>query len=217
MIRDEEAAQFRNWLVERLLGTRFSAMAIDDSRIDAVANLLGVSPELLLEARTRARLERYERGLPGSRLRHSKPGAGEAHHRLYQYNLFMPEVILKAWEEECTYRDVDGPVLLRSLIHSYLLGSREPEPREIWHWKGRSYPMGSADERAKFRERATIPIGAKRALTVRSIRLGTQPTRIVRALVTEVLDGAHRGIPLVETAMMYDDEERYLGAAGKPA
>jgi hypothetical protein len=214
-VSDEQAEHFRKWLVERLLGTRFSAMAIDDSRIDEVARLLGVSPELLLEARTRSRIERYERGQPSRRLM-SKPGAGEAHHRLYQFTLFMPEVILKAWEEECNYRDVDGPVFLRSLIHSYLLGSREPEPREAWRWKGQRFTMPASD-RDRFREKATIPIGAKRALTVRAIRLGTQSTRIVRALVTEALAGGHRGIPLVETAMMYDDEERYLSGSSKRA
>jgi len=203
------AESFREWLFEKLLGTWYAKCAIADSEIDRVAKKIGVDPELLLEVRAQARIERHERGFPSPHLRHTKPAAGEAHRRLYQYHLPMAEVVRKAWTVECEFRQVTGPVLLRSLIHSYLLGTREPTPLAAWYYQGVRHPSGGP-ERHKHYERSTIPHGAKRALTRRAVAQGTIPMNVVRALVLEVLAGQHRQIRFVETSMMYDDESRYL-------
>src|SRR4029077_8947446 len=175
-------------------------MALPDSKIDEAARQIGVDPEALLEARAEARIERHKRGQPTDR----------GTDRLCRCQVFMPEVIFKAWKEECANRDLQGSALLRSIVHAYLVGRREPVPLKVWKWEGKRYRMGPNGERAPFRERAFIPIGAKRALTRRAELARTIPTAILRALVMELLMGEHRALPIVEHGMMYDDEERYL-------
>lgn len=206
------AGNFREWLFARLKGSRFASCALPDERIDAVAKRLGVDPELLLEVRAEVRIERHERGLPSPKLQYKKRLRADPHDphvRLYQYHLFMPEEVFAAWKEECAFRGLDGPLLLRSMIHEYLLGEREVAPLDHWVWRGKKYMMGGNKHRGKFLERSVIPHGAKRALTLRASLLGTTSAALVRALAVEALMGLHRDVALIEAARMFDDETRY--------
>jgi len=167
---------------------------------------------VLLEARARVRVERHRRGLPGpntprdaSRL---TPYVQSRHRRLYQLHVPMPAEIFAAWKDECAFRGIEGSAILRSVIHSYLLSSHEPEGAvSRWYWKGRLCEMGRNGARPF--ERAVIPRGANRALKRRAHQRGTTVLAIVRALVLEVLDGKHRKLVLIDAPMMFDDEERY--------
>ena len=192
------AESFREWLRDRLRHTPWATIAIADERIEAVAEQLGLAPDLLVEVRAEAKLEKHARGLPPAR-------------RLYQFHLFLPAVIHRAWRDECKFRGIESGTLLRSLISDYLLGSREPMPLRHWMYQGRTYRMGDAQKRAQGLLRATIPQGARRALVYRASVVGAKPTSVARALVLEALQGLHRGIALIEAQSMYDDERRYLG------
>jgi hypothetical protein len=174
---------------------------MSDADVERAAHELGLDAEFLLEVRAETRIRRNKRGF-----------AGQLNEKrmLYQYHLFMPEVVWNDWHRECAFRGVGGPILLRSLIHDYLLGDREPLPAGSWYWKGKRYEMGENKKRWKFLERAAMPHGARRALRARAERLGTMPTAVARALVIEAMSGLHRDVPLVETGMMFDDERRYL-------
>jgi hypothetical protein len=213
MSSPQPIGSFREWLFDRLLGSRFATMAIDDSDIDKTAKRLGVDPELLLEVRAQARVDRRARGLPSPKLRHSKPEPGAAVRRLYQYQISLPAEIEAAWRDECAFREVRGALLLRSLIHDYLSNSREPEFMSFWLLGGKCYIAGK-HKRHLHEEKATIPNGAKRALSRRAVLAGTTPTTIVRSLMLEVLAGQHRHVRLVESSMMFDDERRYLAPSG---
>lgn len=191
---------FRRWLFDRVLGTLWATKSMTDAQIARIAPELGLDPQFLLEVRAEARIRRNKRGFRGQL---------HENRMLYQYHLFMPEVVWRDWQKECEFRGVKGALLLRSLIHDYLLGSREPLAAGAWYWRGKRYKMGEK-ERNRFLERAAMPHGARRALRTRAEWIGTTPTAVARALVIEAMSGLHRDVPLVETGMMFDDERRYL-------
>jgi len=202
------AYSFRRWLADCLLGTRWATVTLPDSKIDAVAHDLGLDPELLLEVRAEAKILRHKIGRTNALTSWDKDTG--LRRRCYQFHLYMPEAIWTAWKEECKFRQVGGALLLRSLVHDYLLGVREVQPLKRWHFRGKLYQMGSNDKRYGFLERSTVPHGAWRALQHRGTALGVTGTAMARALVIEALSGLHHDVPLVETGMMYDDESRYL-------
>lgn len=198
---------FRAWLVEKVLGTKYARMAILDEQIDKVAERVGVQPDVLLEARALARIRDAERGVMGAPRFTSELQA--RHRRLYEYHLPMPKVIHDEWKEECAFRVVESSTLLRSLIHHYLSTSYEPaETVRGWRRDGVRLLVPKAVEHENL-ERATVTQGAKRALHIRAQRRGATSIAVVRALVLETLAGGFRGLPLVETKRMYDDEKRY--------
>ena len=214
MMSTHTVGSFREWLFERLLGSRYASSAIDDSQIDRIAKKLGVDADLLLEVRAQARIDLHARGLPTPKLRHAKPEPGAAVRRLYQYHVFLPAEVHAAWLDECKFREVKGSLLLRSIIHDYLSNSREPELMPFRQWRGKRFII-SKKKRGLHEEKAAIPNGAKRALTQRARAAGTGPTTIARSLILEVLHGQHRHVRLVETGMMFDDESRYFELSGK--
>jgi len=196
---------FREWLAARLLGTKYATVRMSDDRVDVVAKQLGVDVDLLLEVRAQARLALHDRGL--SPARSNAGGTQHGIERLYQFQMWMPPEIHATWMAECALRGAHPPTLLRSLIHDYLMGSREPAPVRHWSWKGRhvsAYTKGSS-----VNEHTVITLGARRALMRRSRARGAQAANVVRALVLEAMAGEHRDIPQLTAAMMYDDETRY--------
>jgi hypothetical protein len=201
---------FRAWLAGRLLGTKYATSPLADDEIDAAAKKLGVDPDLLVEVRAEARIALYEKGLAppisNKPRKPRSPYSTEPQRRLYQYRMWMPRGIAKVWEAECQLRGVRGPALLRSLIHHYLLGAREPAPEPTWRWEGRLY---SFDREKDLEERATLPHGTKRALMRRSKLRNVPASAVVRALMLEAMRGEHRALPPLQAAQMFDDETRY--------
>jgi len=198
---------FRAWIGARLLGTQYATIRVDDSDIDAVAKKLGVDADLLLEVRAQAIIDLHDRGLaqPISNTK-ARLALDQVSQRLYQYQMWFPPEVFEVWRLECGRRGVHPPTFIRSLIHHYLLGTREPSPLQDWSWEGtlyRGYRSG------RVSERAAIPHGAKRALIRRSTLLGTRSTHVVRALILGAMRGDYQSLPLVTSGMMYDDESRY--------
>jgi hypothetical protein len=195
---------FRRWLSNRLLGTEFASMPLADDKIDEVAKRIGVHPDLLVEVRVRAKVLRATDGV--------QDPMGKMHRgtRHVQQVLPMPPVLHEAWREECEFRGVEGPALMRSLIHAYLLGTEEPtQVLRRWVYKGATHKLPDHKNRYKFRERCLIPHGAKRALMRRCHRRGVTMNGIIRTLVLEALAGQHRTVTLIDSRSMYDDEDRY--------
>lgn len=208
-----ETDRFRAWLARRLLGTSYATIRIADSEIDGIAKRLGIDPDLLLEVRAKALLDLHERGLARP-LSNRHEARAQAERALYQLKVWTPRDVRDAWNEECVRRGVQGPTLLRSVIHAYLLGGREPDPAPSWVLRGRLVPD---DRSTKLDERAVISHGAKHALMRRAAVRNTKSMRIVRALMMEVLRGEHMGVPLVSAGMMFEDETRYnLGDSVRP-
>lgn len=196
---------FRAWVGARLLGTKYATVRIDDRDIDAVAKKLGVDADLLLEVRAQAVIDLHDRGLAPSISNSGKRYMEEAAVRLYQYQIWFPAPVFEAWRLECDRRGVHAATLLRSLIHYYLLSTREPAPLQNWVWEGKLYRGGVE----RMAEKAVIPHGAKRALLRRAILRGARAVHIVRALILAAMRGEYQRVPLVTAGMMYDDESRY--------
>ncbi len=177
-------------------------MPIADEEIDAVAKSIGVDPDLLVEVRMRARVLRATRGVQ------DPLGSKRKGTRHMQVMLPMPQIVQKAWREECEWRGVESPALLRSCLHQYLMNDREPQQLiRRWVYQGREQPCSK--KKNEFHEKTLITNGAWRALRRRANRHGCAATAILRALVLEVLDGHHRDVPLIDARTMYDDEDRY--------
>ncbi len=205
---------FREWLIERIMGTSYATATIDDNQVDAIAHEMGVESETLLEARLRMVRERVERG------RAAPEGVKKAGSPHYQFDLWFPQVLHEVWKNECDRRGLQGSALLRSMIHAYLCGSWEPRSMpKHWVWRGIGYEVPIHEWKEKhgsrypYRERALITRGARRALARRAGRQAAQPSTVVRALVLACIDGvwaAPGTIEIVDKTGMYDDEERYF-------
>jgi hypothetical protein len=204
---------FRKWLVERV-STTSHAQSSDDDDVDKMAERMGVHPDVLLEARIMARQRRIDAG------RAVGAGVKRAGSNHYQFELLFPPEVFDAWKQECANRGMTGSVMMRSLIHAYLLGSVEPDAvSKRWEYRGIVHPLPNVHQWAKdhgrrypYRERSLIPQGARRALVHRSSRLGMDPTTVVRSLILLMMNGrwAHPGtIRVIDCANMYDDETRY--------
>ena len=210
-----QAKSFREWLLERLRGTSWAHRAIPDHKLDALAESLGLSTDVLVEARILAKIERREQGLQIPRVHTSRDPS--EFRRFYQYHVPFPVELWKLWKDECEMRELKGSVLLRSVIHDYLSSARDVHPAQWWRFRGCTYKVPAGKARGPYFERATIPHGAKRALMRRAQLLGARPLMVVRALVLEVLSGAHRNVRLIQSSMMYDDENRYFEAYERAA
>lgn len=191
------SVEFREWLLLRLRGTRYAQQALKGS-IDDAAKRLGVQTDLLLEARADVMLDRHREGRQITR-RNAR-----------QIDIFMPPTVYEAWKDECVARGVEGPTLLRSAIHHYLLHTWEP--RDLlphWRYDGKLYRCGR--HASKFpRERADVTTGAWRALQQRARLQGASAAMVMRGLVQDILGGGFRTIPLVPAGNLYDDEKRYV-------
>lgn len=195
------------------MGTAYVHTAIADEEIDEVARRIGVQPEVLLEARVRFRISQATEGK-----RQASFGEAFAPKRHCRFNLWFPPAVFPDWKLCAESHGLEGSALLRAIIHGYLLGSYEPQSVvRYWYWKGKRHlSIQDPKERNKWRERAQIPIGARRALEIRSRYLGASPQAVARALVIETMRGKINRpgtYAIVDAKTMYDDETRYyLGA-----
>jgi hypothetical protein len=198
---------FRNWLLDRLLGTAWPNRVPDDTeKLEAMSLHLGVRTDLLIDLRKA--WEEQQRLI-------SKP-TGKPIIAGHQMDVVMPQEVFNLYKEECSTRHMERVTALRSLVHAYLLGSTEPTALIAqWRWKGRYLkiePMNYYKKHGKawpWRFRVAIPHGAKRALERRADNAGVPPTSIVRGLVLDFLDGRWEGLVLVGYQQLFDDEDRY--------
>lgn len=206
---------FRRWLIERLIATGFASREYSDRDCETVAVEMGIQPDVLVEAR----LDVLESRVKGKR--HALTGPKRAGSMHYQYQLEFPEQLWPIWENEAARRGIKGSVLLRSLIHCYLCGSWEPEVvSKQWRWEGIGYSIPHQRRQRgtlyPWRERALVPLGAKRALTIRAERHRASARSVVRSLALATMSGiwARPGdLVIVDCTAMFDDENLYyLGA-----
>lgn len=199
-------AGFRTWLVSRLARIE-SAMRwtiTDDRQLRRYAKKLGVQPSVLAEARQLA-------GRQASIRR-----------EMYQFEIRMPKEVFDAWRTLCQVRGLTPPSLLRGLIHTYLLGEREPEwlrhrlaPAQHrygtgkqsakWYYRGQLY-----SNTPNCSEKARVTHGVRRALAQRAGVLRLAASDIVRALMLDLLHGKLRRVPVVHYDSLYEDESSYF-------
>jgi hypothetical protein len=129
-------------------------------------------------------------------------------------------VIFDEWKAYAMHRGVDGSVLLRSIVHLYLMGTWEPRHMtEGWVYRGREYSaidpgVHRVDGTTKYPyvERALVTAGAYRALRRRAQALNIAVTGILRGLVVETMEqkfAKSGSMKLIAAREMWDDETRY--------
>jgi hypothetical protein len=185
---------FRTWLIQRLIATRAAEINVPDARIEEYAKQMGVHPDVLFEARALLLIE------------DAKIGRFFRRH-YFQCEVWVPKPIWEVWLEECAFRGIASPVLLRSLLFDYLTHEREPgELLRGWRLGDRSFRVREGDS-VKAKTQCTP--AAWRVLRKRSMRRGASGSALLRALMMEAIQGEHRAIRLIEARMMHDDESRY--------
>lgn len=201
-----EAKRFREWLIGRMTETSLVSVPLSDDDFDAFARVAGVDPDALAEARAVARIN-HSRALNDEEpLR-----VGARTINLYS---FMPEPIHRHLSEIIDARALTPSLFLRSLVHTYLLGSWEPPYcPATWSWRGTEYELPKGSKRHKHHLVTKISFGARNALELRARhRRLRHVSRLVRGLLIDVMEGrfAQPGkLRLVDPAGMPDAASAY--------
>lgn len=198
-----EQTSFRKWLVLRVESTRFATIPMaDDAALERHAEQLGVTPEVLLEARVNRKLKLAANGIPQ---------AGRSRDPNWcRLMLDFAQEPWDAWRAHVENWGVPGPALLRSMLHLYLENTYEPpDVTGRWMWQGRQLPVVRG---GKCREKFQVSRGARLALDLRAAARGCSIMGIMRALVVENMAGkfAPRGLlRIVDVSSMHADVDRY--------
>lgn len=171
--------------------------------LETTAERLGVTTSVLEEARKHYE-KTVERGRLGSRfITESVPVIIKA-----------PRTIHEEWVSRCAQLRLDGSAVLRTLIHRLLLSRETPryafELRWVCH--GAVHEL-KAPKRGTwpYRIRARVSRGAKSALKIRSERLRTTETALVRAQIIEFLERRIARLPHVVTSeQMHSNVNKYF-------
>ncbi len=190
--RDQQT--FRQWLLEQLKLSRWSVASQETPAI--AAKRLGVQEDLLRAAMA-------ERAA-GKKLHTSRQLAEQQ-----KLVMNMPVEVGRDWAEYCKLLHVTGGMMLRSILQHFLV---HPEitpamksPR--WFYRKRYY-VNKIETRV--RAESKISRGAMQALDCRAKELRVRPSRILRGLVIDLLEGRMKQVKLVLAGDMWGDRKRYL-------
>jgi len=198
--------QFRRWLVDRL---KESSWPTTREPIEEVARQLGLQPDVLLQATAELAAAREQAG------RGVRPAAGllpTPRRDQPIIEMSVPKEIAAEWRGFCEARDLESNMLFRSLLHTYLSGSREPAwIQKRWKYRGATYKMHGTrrGKRWPHRIRSVVSQGALRALRRRAQRLGARPAAVLRGLVIDLLEGRFGYVKMTDVSAMWDDPNRY--------
>lgn len=195
----------RKHLMGVISRTRYVRENNSDADIERICEELGIRPELFWEA-----TEEYVR------LRGKEPkirGRQEQETQSYSYvtvQVHAPEVVLTAWDELAKRWGFSRTSLLRSVIHEYLTGDREPSAKSFqreWLHSGFSNP-GVNNRTVK----CNVTYGALQALNLRAAKYHkTTHSALTKALFQDVLAGCFAGpsIKMVTRQQMFETAEDY--------
>ncbi len=197
--------KFRLWLIARVAETKYARDPVaDDAALEALAQKMGLQPDLLAEARVRART-----------LGRAPTGQNQGDRRLVAVS--CAEAPYRAWEKHVdTWGGISQSDLLRSLIYAYLCGTYEPPCERLtrlWVWDGRHVTVTRIKGRPAYSIHSFIKRGAYVALVERARRLNHTVTALLRALILENMDGrfGQRGaLTILDLRSMPGDPEFYL-------
>jgi len=206
--RKPDASNFRSWLVEKLVATRWPIYRDDTD--ETIARRIGVQVDVLHEARAvfRQREEKLQRsparlGMPRAKVRS-------------RFMLFLepPEEIYRDWEAHRRHRDQTNACLLRSAVHHVLRLAWQPswltsKRHAAWYYRGKW--LGQTDIRLhRFRIKTDLGEGCSRALTERALATGVDAAAIARWGVTALLEGKLRNFTIVTSLdSLYNQPTKY--------
>jgi hypothetical protein len=200
---------FQESLIELLKQGRWAAIS-GESR-QQLANRLGVTLEALEQAdRERAAEQKQQHRLP-------RQLGNRAFKRDYAIvGVTMPPKVYEDWKTFCATGRYERAMVLRSLIHHFLLvGNRPRTTGDAWHYMGELLKI-QVMGRGQAKTRVTA--AARIALDEYADRWNVSTTGIVRGIITDTLEVRKLpvGIHMITVAGMYGDSAQYLqrGFAG---
>ena len=216
MFTTREHDVFRRWLVGRVGATRWSDAGRSLPMAKRTARQLGLHWSVLVDAYAKKAAQRRAAGLQETL---GRKRAGTPHH---QIEMTMPKEVFDSWHTRCELLGLESSAVLRSLLHAYLLGPQEPEPRSRWlvHGKWVSVPTKLVRPGGKdgppwpYREKALITRGARMALRRRADRMNVSTWSIMRGLIVDFTSGKIRDVAPVDARTMWDDPDRYWKGCG---
>lgn len=200
----DDQLTFRAWLVRQLQVVRWSSP--DGEPIAETAKTLGVRVDVLEEAIAARALTNIARGKPRRAL------GKRALHR-FDYALIrltMPAVVREDWMRYCEALRVSPAIVLRSLIHQFLLtGNRPSTMTAAWHYRGAVHSLSRAVRSVSPNSPTRITRGAQQVLDEYADLWGVRPSAIVRGLVIDMLEGRTRALQIVSYSELWGDPARY--------
>lgn len=207
---EEKAQLFRYWLIERVARTLWAKPSRTHGFREKWAEKLGLDPKLMQDANRFLAEDARRRG----RMPSMGQKVNEANHP--QITADPPEVVARVWEHVCDREQIRSSALMRSLVHTYLLGSWEPQwINRSWRWRGRIYRVPAEKYHQEHhaawphRKRTFISPGALQALKRRAEYKSTSQRAILRGLMLEFLEGRVKRLQIVSTQQMWNDPDRY--------
>ena len=195
---------FRTWLVKQLTLSRWSA-PLSEPEAD-LAVRLGVQLEVLREAQAIRDQELKKRGRAGV-VRGRRRYVG---HDYAEIRIWMPKSVHLVWLEVCAALRVESSVVLRSLIHHFLLSPQRPTvTAPFWLYHGEQLPTATR-KGPRQGGKTRITRGAQIALDHYADGWGVSPSAVVRGVVTDFLEGRIQRIKMVAFAELWGDADRYL-------
>ena len=197
-VRKLGGAEFREWLVQQVMGTAAARYRLESVQLDELAAAMGLQPDVLVEARNRLR------GVEGS-----TPDMGVGGQ--YALSIRMPVMYRDLLSDHAKMRGIDHTILTRSLVHHYLTHNWEPDDtKRPWDFNGR--PIDPSAPTLNYQ--TYLSQGAGLALGLRCRRLHYSISGLTRALFRAAMDGTWARPPeLVKTyatADMFNDPKRYI-------
>jgi len=205
-VRELQAADkrgFRRWLIEQLKTRRWRTIA--GETVEVRAARLGVDLDVLEEA-TRESADEFRRQ---GKLRRQLGSRAFYPEDYADLEVTMPPKIHEDWSTFCSVTRLKSSVLLRSLVHDFLL--TRSRPRNI----GRSWQYGGErlkiKPKGRFHAKTQITRGAESALEHYAKLWDVTTTGIVRGIIVDLLEG--RGptrLRVVRFSELWGEVARYL-------
>lgn len=173
----------RDHIIDVIAASGYVKVNYSPERLEEVSRAIGVLPAVLMEACLR-RQSLDMRDVKLEQLPKRKSGARRA-----ELALFVPEVIREKLKEESKNRNLSVSTMLRTLAHSYLTSTYEPERKwaGIPRWRR---PSGEPYTNSKESDYILVVMsyGAKEAMRRRARARNLKPTGMLVLLVQEMFD-----------------------------
>jgi hypothetical protein len=201
-----DPSDFRAWLVRQLKVARWSSIP-GESRQE-LADRLGVRADVLAQA-ARERAQKLKQQGKVARQLGSRSVVLDA---LITVDVPMPPAVHKAWVAWCDSYRVTQSLLLRSLIHHFLLAGRRPmKIGPTWLYGGVVHKTKAT---GRHHAKTRITRAAQLALDDYANRWMVTATGIVRGIIADALEGrGPKRLQVVTVAELWGDAAKYLKSA----
>lgn len=202
---------FRDKLISEVSRTGYAKKFFDEEQLEEISEKLGVRLDVLLEARLLYRERAAFLGKASGRLEEYRARRKSANLDYASIALHADKRIRKALNQYAEGRGLAIHSLIRSIYHTYLLGSWEPpHMHSVWLFHGLEGHKLIRSERVAINTAVTP--AAKEALNMRAERLHSTIEELGRTLVVETVRGGFGKLgqlSVVTRKQMYTDLQRY--------